>query len=85
MSFLYTFICVIHAVRGRVEGLAAIQKRPNAVMAGQVGYFVALVVALAVTLPMGVPGWAMAVIAIYVAPVAATAATYAGLRWGATS
>ena len=85
VSFLYTFICVIHAVRGRVEGLAAIRKRPKAVMAGQVGYFVALVVALAVTLPMGIPGWAMAVIAIYVAPVAATAATYAGLRWGTAS
>ena len=79
VSFLYTFICVIHAVRGRVEGLAAIRKRPSAVMAGQVGYFVALVVSLAITLPLGVSGWAMAVIAIYVAPVAATAATYAWL------
>ena len=82
VSFLYSFICVIHAVRGRVEGLAAIRKRPSAVMAGQVGYFVALVIVLALTLPLGIPGWAMAVIAIYVAPVAATAATYAGLGRG---
>ena len=79
VSFIYTFICVIHAVRGRVEGLAALQKRPGAVMAGQIGYFVMLVLTLAVTLPLGLPGWAMAVTAIYLAPIAATAATYAGL------
>ena len=82
VSFLYMFICVIHAVRGRVEGLAALRKQPSAVMAGQVAYFVALVVVLAVTLPMGIPGWTMAVVSIYVAPIAATAATYAGLAWG---
>ena len=80
VSFIYTFICVIHAVRGRVEGLAALKKRPSAVMAGQVGYFAALVLSLAVTLPLGVPGWTMAVVAIYVAPVVATIATYGWLR-----
>jgi hypothetical protein len=48
-------------------------------MAGQIGYFVMLVLTLAVTLPLGLPGWAMAVTAIYLAPIAATAATYAGL------
>ena len=79
VSLIYTFICVIHAVRGRVEGLAALKKRPSAVMAGQVGYFAALMISLAITLPLGVPGWAMAVIAIYVAPVVATAATYGWL------
>ena len=80
VSFLYSFICVIHAVRGRVEGLAALRKRPSAVMAGQFAYFGALVVVLAATLPMGLPGWAMAVTAIYIAPVAATVATYAWLK-----
>ena len=82
VSLLYMFICVIHAVRGRVEGLAALRKRPSAVMAGQVAYFAALVAVLAVTLPMGIPGWTMAVVSIYIAPIAATAATYAGLAWG---
>ena len=81
VSFLYSFICVIHAVRGRVEGLAALHKRPSAVMAGQFAYFGALVAVLSVTLPTGLPGWAMAVTAIYVAPVAATVATYAWLRF----
>ena len=80
VSFLYSFICVIHAVRGRVEGLAALRKRPSAVMAGQFAYFGALVVVLAATLPMDLPGWAMAVTAIYIAPVAATVATYAWLK-----
>jgi hypothetical protein len=76
VSFLYSFICMIHTVRGRVEGLAALNKCPSAVMAGQLAYFFALVAVLAVTLPIGVPGWAMSVSAIYIAPVAATAATY---------
>lgn len=79
VSFIYAFICVIHAVRGRVEGLAALAKRPSAVMSGQIAYFVALVLTLAVTFAVGMPGWAMAVTAIYVSPVAATVATYAWL------
>lgn len=80
VSFLYSFICIIHAVRGRVEGLAAIRKRPSAVMAGQFAYFGALTVSLAAMVPMNVPGWMMALVAIYVAPVAATVATYAWLH-----
>ena len=82
VSFLYSFICVIHAVRGRVEGLAALRKRPSAVMAGQFAYLGTLVAVLAVTLPLGLPGWAMAVTAIYIAPVAATVAVYAWLGTG---
>ena len=81
VSFLYSFICVIHTVRGRVEGLAALKKCPSAVMAGQFAYFFALVVVLAIMLPIGVPGWAMSVSAIYTAPVVATAATYAWLKF----
>lgn len=77
---LYAFICIIHAVRGRAEGLAALAKRPSAVMAGQIAYTVTLLAVLAVMLPFGVPGWAMAVTAIYIAPVSATTAIYAALR-----
>ena len=79
---IYSFICMIHAVRGRVEGLAAKRRRPSAVMAGQMAYTLALFVTLAILLPLGVPGWAMAVSAIFVAPVAATAAIYAALALG---
>ena len=85
VSFLYSFICMIHTVRGRVEGLAALNKCPSAVMAGQFAYFFALVAVLAVTLPMGIPGWAMSVSAIYTAPVMATAATYAWLKFRSAS
>ncbi len=79
VSFIYSFICVIHAVRGRVEGLAALRRRPSAVMAGQFAYFGALTLSLVAMLPMRLAGWAMAVIAIYVAPVAAIIATYGWL------
>jgi len=73
---IYSFICLIHAVRGRIEGIAAIRKRPRAVMSGQIAYTSALLATLAVTLPLGVPGWLMAVLAIFVAPACAGAAVY---------
>ena len=76
---IYSFICMIHAVRGRVEGLAAIRKKPRAVMAGQIAYTASLFLALAAMMPFHVPGWAMAVTAIFVAPVCATLAVYAML------
>ena len=76
---IYSLICMIHAVRGRVEGLAALRKCPSAIMAGQIAYTVGLFATLAVLLPLGVAGWAMAVSAIFVAPVVATAAMYATL------
>lgn len=79
---IYSLICMIQAVRGRIEGLAAKFRRPTAVMAGQIAYTAALIVALATLLPLGVPGWAMAVSAIFVAPVAAAATIYMALAIG---
>jgi len=76
---IYSLISIIHAVRGRVEGIAAAQKRPQAVMAGQIAYSVSLLAACAVLLPLGVPGWAMAVTAIFIAPVCTVVAVYAAL------
>ena len=78
---LYSLICIIHAVRGRVEGLAALRKRPGAVMAGQIAYTAGLLLACLVLWPTGCPGWLLAVSAIYVAPMCATAAIYATLRF----
>ena len=69
------------AVRGRVEGLAALWKCPSAIMSGQIAYTVGLFTTLAILLPLGVAGWAMAVSAIFVAPVVATAAMYLTLRY----
>ena len=79
--FIYSFICIIHAVRGRIEGIAAARKRPKAVMAGQIAYTAGLFTTCAILLPLGVAGWAIAVSAIYVAPVCATVAIYATLHF----
>ena len=79
---IYSFICMIHAVRGRIEGIAAARKRPKAVMAGQIFYTVGLFTTCAILLPLGCAGWAIAVSAIFVAPVVATAAIYATLHFG---
>ena len=82
---IYAAIAVIHAVRARIEGIAAARKRPKAVMWGQIAYTVSLFVTLAALLPLGIPGWAMAVTAIFVAPVCVTLAVYASLAHDAAS
>ena len=79
---IYSFICMIHAVRGRIEGIAAARKRPKAVMAGQIAYTGGLFTTCAILLPLGCAGWAIAVSAIFVAPVCATAAIYTTLHFG---
>jgi hypothetical protein len=80
VSLMYVFICAIQAVRGRVEGLAALFKRPEAVMAGQIAYTAALVSVLWILLPLGVPGYLMAVSAIYIAPSMSICTIYAVLH-----
>ena len=79
---IYSLIAVIHAVRARVEGLAALAKRPKAIMAGQIAYTTSLFMVCSILLPLGVPGWAMAVTAIFIAPVCVTATIYAVLMSG---
>ena len=76
---IYSLIAVIQAVRARVEGLAALAKRPKAIMAGQIAYTASLFSVCSILLPMGVPGWAMAVTAIFIAPICVTATIYAVL------
>lgn len=75
----YCLWAVLQAVRARIEGLAAVQKRPSAVMAGQVTYLVALTATLAVLMPCGVLGWKMAVAGIYAATAATILAVYVAL------
>ena len=82
---IYSLICVIHAVRARIEGIAAALKRPRAVMWGQIAYTASLFVVCATMLPLGCPGWAMAITAIFVAPVCVTVAVYAALATGRAS
>lgn len=73
---IYSFICMIHAVRGRIEGIAAARKCPKSVMAGQIAYTLGLFCTCVVLLPLACAGWTMAVTAIFVAPLCATAAIY---------
>ncbi len=76
---IYSLIAVIQAVRGRVEGLAALAKRPNAVMVGQIAYTASLLLVCVVMLPAGAPGWVIALTAIMVAPISVILTIYAAL------
>lgn len=78
---LYAAWPIILAVRARVEGMAAVKRKPRAVMAGQITYLAALVAALSVTLCLGVPGYLMSLVSIYVATIATTIAVYASLKY----
>jgi len=78
---IYSLICVIHAVRARIEGIAAARRRSDAVMFGQITYTISLFLVCSILLPLGCVGWAMAVTAIFIAPVCVTAAVYATLAW----
>ena len=77
---LYAVEGAIQAVRGRLEGLAASLKRPKAIMAGQIAHTLALFLVLALLLPLGVPGWVMAVSAVLLAPVGAAVTVGAFIR-----
>ena len=79
---IYSLICVIHAVRARVEGRAAVRRRPQAVMCGQVAYTVSLFIVCAILLSVGAQGWVIAITAIFVAPVCVAASIYAALWLG---
>jgi hypothetical protein len=65
---LYSVIAIIQALRARVEGVAAVKRKPKAVMCGQISYVLSLFFSLFVTGQFSVPGWAMAVISISIAP-----------------
>jgi len=76
---IYSLIPVVQAVRARAEGLAALAKRPKAIMAGQIAYTASLFTVCSILLPLGAPGWAMAVTAIFIAPICVTSTIYAVL------
>ena len=78
---IYGAISVIHAVRARIEGIAAARKRPKAVMAGQIAYTVSLLAVCAAMLPSGCSGWTIAITAIFVAPVSTALTVYASLAF----
>ena len=78
---VYSVICVIQAVRARIEGIAAAKKRSDAIMAGQIVYTVSLFCICAVLLPLGVNGLAIAVAGVILSPVFVTIAVYGALKF----
>ena len=80
VMLLYAAWPVLQTVRGYMEGFAAVRRRPNAVLSGQVAYLGTLVAVLAATLHLGMAGWLMGVTAIILATVATTVAVRIHLR-----
>ena len=74
---IYAAIPIIHAVRARIEGIAAAARNSRAVMFGQIAYTIALFAVCWLMLPLGTPGWVMAITAIFIGPIATTLAVYA--------
>ena len=81
---LALFIPLGQALRGHAEGLAAVRRRPNAILTGQTLYLATLVCALAL---MGhsnwVPGYAQGAVALSLAIWAALATMHVALLAGA--
>lgn len=69
---------VLQAVRGHAEGLAALRKRPNAVLAGQAVFFGVLVAVLVVLFGFQIPGYLMGIISLC----AASASSFITIRVG---
>ena len=74
VMLLYAAWPVLQTVRGYMEGFAAVRRRPNAILSGQIAYLGTLVAVLASTLHLGMAGWLMGVTAIILATVATTVA-----------
>ena len=80
VMLLYAAWPVLQTVRGYMEGFAAVHRRPNAILSGQIAYLGTLVAVLASTLHLGMAGWLMGVTAIILATVATTVAVRIHLR-----
>ncbi len=78
---IYAAWPVLQTIRGHAEGIAAVERMPAAVMAGQIAYLVMLVATLALALKAGMQGWLMGAIAILVATAATIVSIYGTLGW----
>ena len=78
---LATILPVLQSLRGHAEGIAAWQKRPNAILAGQAMFLASLVCALFILLNLGVSGYLMGVIALLVAVTMTLVTIRMGLVW----
>ena len=74
---------LVQSLRGHAEGLAAIKRRPNAILAGQAVYLATMVLVLFVLLSTeALPGYLMGAAAIHLAAFMALVTVRAGLVWG---
>lgn len=70
-------IALAQALRGHAEGLAAVRKKPNTILVGQVAYLAALVSALAILgATRAIPGYLHGTLSLLSGIVAAFATTY---------
>ena len=77
---VYALAPLLQAMRGRLEGLAAWMKRPNAVMAGQIAHVAVFLSVLSLCLCLGMPGWQMGATAILSAAAATILFLHFALR-----
>ena len=78
---IFSFVCIIQAVRGRVEGIAAAEKCPKAVMVGQIAYTTSLFFICVILLPFGCAGWVMSATAVILSPICTICAIYVVLKF----
>ena len=77
VMLVYAFWPALQSVRGCMEGIAAVRRRPKAILAGQVAYIAAMASVLGALLRCGAQGWWMGACAI----LSATAATVCAIRF----
>ena len=77
---VYALAPFLQALRGRLEGLAAWRKRPKTVMGGQIAHVATFLMALSLSLCLGMPGWQMGATAILSAAAATILFLHLALR-----
>jgi len=78
---LMTLLPIAQSMRGHAEGLAAWQRRPNAILAGQAVNLAVLVSTLFLSLQFGMPGYMMGVTSILAAAIMTLVTIRLGLFW----
>ena len=63
VMLILALLPAVQCFRGCIEGLAALRKKPRIVMYGQIAFLLAMAIALALLLALGVPGWLMGALA----------------------
>ena len=74
---------LVQSLRGHADGLAALKRRPNAILSGQAVYLATMVLSLQALLSTkALTGYLMGAAAIHLAALMALVTVHAGLVWG---